>query len=242
MNWSRRLGIRIQRQDWFQRLFGSMLVGYYRFVVWTSRTTLDPADYDTSISSLRPFVMALWHGESLLVPFPIPITWPTKAMTSRSRDGGIVATILQAVGIDPIRASGGRAKGKQSRRGGVAGMLQARDAIRQGHIVCMTADIPKGVPYEVGPGIIALARHAGCAIVPVAVVSSNHIRMRTWDRMAVALPFGRVHGMFGTPITVPEGADDAALEAARLALETELKRIHALAYARVGHPTQGSGT
>jgi lysophospholipid acyltransferase (LPLAT)-like uncharacterized protein len=155
-----------------------------------------------------------------------------KAMTSRSRDGGIVATILEAVGIEPIRASGGRDARKINRRGGAIGLIQARDAIRRGAIVCMTADIPKGKAYEIGQGIVALARHGDCPVIPIAVVSSAHVRLKTWDRMVLALPFGRIHVMFGTPIRVIDGDE----EGARQALQAEMERIHAEAYSRVGRP------
>lgn len=236
--WLRALEVAVTGRAWFQTLIGAAVVAHYRLVYATARPLVRPDDLVRRFDAARPFVMAIWHGESLMVPFAAPVHWPVHAMTSRSKDGGVVAYVLRAVGIQPIRASGrGRGSGdKVSRRGGVAGLIQARDALRAGGIVTMTADVPKGVAYRAGEGIVTLAKLTGAPIVPVAAVCSRHIRLRTWDRFVVALPFGRIAVVMGEPIPVAVDADDAALEAARRAVETELDRLHTLAYAMVGRP------
>jgi lysophospholipid acyltransferase (LPLAT)-like uncharacterized protein len=236
----RTLELAVTGSDWYQALFGSLIVGYYRLVYRTGRVTVLTPDLIARIEATRPFVLALWHGEALMVPFAVEVRWPTSAMTSRSKDGGIVARVLRAVNIEPIRASGrGRGAGsgrKVSSRGGVVGLIQARDALRAGSIVCMTADVPKTVPYQAGEGIVALARLAGRPIVPVAAVNSRQIRVKSWDRMTLALPFGRIAVAMGEPISVAADADADAIEAARRAVEVELTRLHRLAYAAVGKP------
>jgi lysophospholipid acyltransferase (LPLAT)-like uncharacterized protein len=226
-------------RPWFQGLAGRLLVGYFRLVYATARITELTPDISGRFEARRPFIMAIWHGESLMVPFARPVRWPVHAMTSRSKDGGIVAHVLHAVGIEPIRASGrGRGAGPHdvSRRGGVAGLLQARDALKAGGIVTMTADVPKRDAYRAGEGIVTLARLSGAPIVPVAAVCSRHIRFRSWDRIVLALPFGRIALAMGEPVTVAADADDAAREAARQAVEAELNRLHIAAYAAVGRP------
>jgi lysophospholipid acyltransferase (LPLAT)-like uncharacterized protein len=236
-NFTRRLGKRLSGRPWLQDVVGALIVGYYRFVLATSRKLPVDAEEFGRFEAATPVVLALWHGEALMVPFPIAVRWPMRAMTSRSRDGGVIAYVLRAVGIEPIRASGGRAglTGETvSKRGGVAGLIQARDALRAGEIVCMTADVPKGVAYRVGPGIVALARLSGRPIMPVAAVTSRHLRLKTWDRLTIALPFGRIAVRLGEPVTVAADADDAAQEAARQRVEAELNRVHIAAYAAVG--------
>lgn len=236
--WLQAAGAMVTGAAWFQSLVGALVVAYYRLVYATARMTLLTPDVEGRFDAARPFVMAIWHGESLMVPFAAPVRWPVHAMTSRSKDGGVVAHVLRAVGIEPIRASGrGRGSGnKVSQRGGVAGLIQARDALRAGGIVTMTADVPKGVAYRAGAGIVTLGKLTGAPIVPVAAVCSRHIRLGTWDRFVVALPFGRIGIVMGDAIRVPADADDAALEEARRAVEVELDRLHALAYTAVGRP------
>jgi len=49
-------------------------------------------------------------------------------------------------------------------------------------------------------------------------------------------PFGRGLYLWGEPITVARDADDAAVEAARLALEESLNEITGRADVALGHP------
>jgi len=65
----------------------------------------------------------------------------------------------------------------------------------------------------------------------VALASSRRRVVDNWDRSTINLPFSRIAGVVGDPIKVAPDADSVALEAARLALETELNRITEHAYA-----------
>jgi lysophospholipid acyltransferase (LPLAT)-like uncharacterized protein len=59
----------------------------------------------------------------------------------------------------------------------------------------------------------------------------------SWDRYMVPYPFSRGLFLYGDPIWVPREADDAALEAARLELETVLNRLTDQAEADVKRQT-----
>ncbi len=98
----------------------------------------------------------------------------------------------------------------------------------------MTADIPRGTTRKASPGIVTLARLSGRPILPVAFASTRFIRLDTWDRSVVTLPFGR--GMFvaGEIVRVDAGADEEMQEAARMQLETSLNQAYAEAYKIVG--------
>jgi lysophospholipid acyltransferase (LPLAT)-like uncharacterized protein len=78
-----------------------------------------------------------------------------------------------------------------------------------------------------------LARLSGRPIYPVAVATSRRITLKNWDRSAVNLPFGTVAIVVGDPVRVPTDADEAMLEQCRIAVEQQLKRVTARAYAIV---------
>jgi lysophospholipid acyltransferase (LPLAT)-like uncharacterized protein len=105
----------------------------------------------------------------------------------------------------------------------------------------MTADVPK-IARRCGEGIVTLARLSGRPIVPVAVVTSRRKDFDTWDKTFVGLPFGRGAIVLGEPLFVSGDAGPEALEAARLAVEDELDRVHARAYALVGATDPGAKT
>ena len=83
-------------------------------------------------------------------------------------------------------------------------------------------------------GIVTLAKLSGRPIVPMAVVASRRIQFNTWDRASLGLPFSQVIVVAGDYIPVSVEADDAAMEAARLAVQAGLDDAHRRAYAMVG--------
>ena len=85
-------------------------------------------------------------------------------------------------------------------------------------------------------GILTLARFSGRPIVPVAVVTSRHLRFNSWDRACLGLPFGRGAVVFGEPISVPREVEPDEFEAIRQRLEAEMNRVHDRAYTLVGRP------
>ena len=93
----------------------------------------------------------------------------------------------------------------------------------------MTADVPK-VARIAGLGIVKLAQHSGRPIYAVAMASSRRIELDNWDRSAINLPFGRIAIVASNAIKVPQDSNDAALEAARQLVESELNRVTARAY------------
>ena len=119
-----------------------------------------------------------------------------------------------------------------SGKGGLFAFNAAVRALREGHSVAMTADVPK-VSRVAGLGIVKLAQMSGRPIYPVAIATRRRIVLDNWDRTTINLPFSRGAGVAGAPIHVPEDADDATLELARRAVEEALNAVTARAYEMV---------
>ena len=170
----------------------------------------------------------MWHGQHFLTPFIRPTDQPSKVLISRHRDGEINAAAVEALGLGTIRGSG--AHGPDfSGKGGLFAFNAAVRALREGHSVAMTADVPK-VSRVAGLGIVKLAQMSGRPIYPVAVATRRRIVLDNWDRTAINLPFSRVGIAASGPITVPHDSDNAALEVARKRLEDELNTLTKRAY------------
>ena len=71
---------------------------------------------------------------------------------------------------------------------------------RSGHLLVVSCDGPFG-PYRVAkPGVLIVARESGLPIQPWAVAARPPFRLSgRWDRMIVALPFGRLR-VFEAPV------------------------------------------
>ncbi len=148
----------------------------------------------------EPGQLAAFFHESLL-----PAAWYYRdrrytAAVSRSRDGDLVGATLQALGYAaPARGS--------SSRGGSAALRGLLRHLDRGTTVSVLVDGPRGPAHVSKPGIIALARMADRPIQPVAFAASPAIRLRSWDRSLIPLPFARVVCAYGEPLPVPQGGE-----------------------------------
>ncbi len=225
----------IRRNPFVVRMAGSLLSGYLRFVRRTNSITVDPPDCYEVLAAEKPVIIAMWHGQHFMMPFARPEGWAVRVMISRSADGEINAIAAEKLGVKPIRASGSQKRHQLNKRGGVKGFIESLRALRDGQIMALTADVPKGPARIAGLGIVQLAKHSGCPILTMAIASSRNIHLNTWDRASINLPFGRCVIVHGDYIRVPKDADDQALEEARLAVQNSLNNATERAYELVGH-------
>jgi lysophospholipid acyltransferase (LPLAT)-like uncharacterized protein len=230
---------RLGRSRFVQEALGFLLAGYLRFVQRTNRFVREPADLEMAVAGQTPVIVAMWHGQHLMISF----AWPKAiqrmaALISRSGDGGAQAAALRRLGVTPVRGSGGRAE-RARRKGGAPALRELLRQLDDGVSVAMTADVAK-VARVAGLGIVTLARLSGRPIVPIAVTVSRRFDFDSWDRASLGKPFGRGAIIIGDFIRVPPDAGDAGLEAARRAVEEGLDAVHARAYAMVGGRDPGA--
>jgi lysophospholipid acyltransferase (LPLAT)-like uncharacterized protein len=139
------------------------------------------------------------------------------AMVSASRDGALLAEILERFGVQPVR-------GSSSRRGPQA-LLELTSWAARGYDLAITPDGPRGPCYVAQEGIMSLAQLTGLPIVPVSYHLGWKIRPQSWDRFQIPLPFSRCEMILGKPIRVPRETSDAEREQLRQQLEEVLKAI-----------------
>lgn len=212
---------RLGRKPWVQRTLGTTAAGLMRLIMWSRRSTYyQPADIFDRVAADSPIIIAMWHGRHTMMPFIKKPEHRVKALISRHRDGEINATAAERLGIGTIRGSGDHGR-EFHRKGGVGAFREMLDALENGYIVALTADVPK-VSRVAGLGIIKLAQMSGRKIYPVAIDTDRRIELDNWDKTVIHLPFGSFVAVAGDPISVAPGASDDELEAARKTLETNL--------------------
>lgn len=214
-------------------LGGAVASAYIRLVYATSRITTEPRDIEATLFSQHPQIIALWHGQFLMMPKLKPNRPADVAcMVARHGDGELIGAVLKRFGMWLIRGAG--AGTRRRNRGGATALRGAHRALENGTTVAMTADIPPGPARRAGEGIATLAKLSGRPVVPCAMATSRFFALSTWSAFTINLPFSRFSIVLGELITVPADADQAGLEAARLAIETELANVTERAYALVG--------
>ncbi len=170
-----------------------------------------------------PAVGALWHRALF------PATWRYRDAgvaipVSRSPDGERIVAVLDRLGFAPSPRG-------SSSSGGPAALAGAIRAARQGRVLAVLCDGPRGPARRCKPGVLAIARAAGIPLYPLAVAARPAISFRSWDRTLLPLPFARVHFQMGTPIRVASDASRDELEQLRAELERALETLQRLAEA-----------
>jgi hypothetical protein len=184
---------------------------------------------DRFVRNGQAIVFAGLHEGMMLLPFHFRDRRGGVVMVSASRDGDIIAGTIERFGLQPVRGSSGR-------HGGTAlhAMIAALRAspVSAGIIV----DGPRGPALEAKVGALVIARATGLPVVPGTWWSSRLLRVKSWDRTIVPLPFTRIVFAFEEAICVPPDATDADLEMHRAELTRRLLGARARAQAACGVP------
>lgn len=219
---------RIARARATQQVVGRLAAEYLRFVWKTTRVAYDPPDLYDRLNPELPAIIAVWHGQHLMVPFMRRPEHRATVLISRHRDGEINAIVAHSLGSETIRGSGSHGTDFH-RKGGVGAFRAMLMALADGCNVVMTPDVPK-VARVSGMGVVKLAAASGRPIIPVAFVNKRRIVLDNWDKTTIALPFGRGIIAIGDFVRVAADADDAALEAARQRVDDSLNAVTQRAY------------
>ena len=162
----------------------------------------------------EPRIYVYWH-EFVLPAVGLYRDRPIHPFASQSFDGELISRAMHRLGLGPC------ARGSSS-RGGAQGLLELKKFLDQGEHVSITVDGPRGPRRRAQLGAVKLAQLSGRALVPFGIASRPALRLRSWDRMLLPLPWmgGRVH--FGEAIYVPRAAE---LEASLAVLQGALDQL-----------------
>lgn len=206
----------------------------FRTVRW--RHVGDPADLDRL--GREAAIIAFWHE---CLPC-MPMLWrrvrergiaaggPREAhvLISRHRDGQLISRIVARFGLVTVAGSSGREKqGRRSERGGAAGFRRLLALLRSGQHVGITPDGPRGPAHQVQLGVAQLAAVSGAPVTPCAVATRPALRLPSWDRMALPLPFGRGAIVVLPHVVVGRDAAAASVPAIGAALDEAMRQARA---------------
>ena len=200
---------------------------YIPLLRWTGRWHIEREDIPESFRKEgKPFILSFWHGRILMMPYCWRRTDLTNMLISSHRDGRLISQTVKHFDIESVVGS--------ASKGGAQATLRLIRLMREGGIVGITPDGPRGPRMRVSEGTIALARLSGAPILPTTYSSRRRRVVNSWDRFIVALPFS--HGVFlwGDPIYVPRDADAETMEAKRLEVEEAMNALADRADALMG--------
>jgi len=182
---------------------------YIRLVALTSRVVEHHREIaDNLIRGNGNFIFAFWHSRQFFLGYARRNDH-IKVLVSESADGEYIARVIRFFGMDTVRGS--------TSRGGARALVRLKGALRQGWLVGITPDGPRGPAGVAQQGVIALAQKSGLPIIPLSFGAARAKVFNSWDRYVVPYPFNRIAVTYGDPIHIMPGDNprEAALLVAR---------------------------
>lgn len=209
--------------------------GYIRLCWITTRWKVEgEASARALLDGGAPIVAPLWHGRLFFAVCCAPPGRRIVGVISNNRDGDLIAGILGRFGVDAVRGSSADPRKREKDKGGGRAFAGGLAALRDGAILVLTPDGPRGPRMRAQPGVAALALAAGATVAPIAISTRNGKFARSWDRFLIPRPFDRGAVLYGAPIPPPTGSDAESLDAHRLRIETALNDLTRRADEMVG--------
>jgi lysophospholipid acyltransferase (LPLAT)-like uncharacterized protein len=200
-----------------------MYMAWMWFVFRTSRVETIGLD----IEELRPAyggaVGALWHDEVVTVAYAFR-RFHGHTLASTGDFGELIARLLRLCNFTVFR--GGSSSGRSRRSTDVLDDMIRCMNETPNVIYGITVDGSNGPPYRVKKGACVVATRCQKPIFTERTWFRSYLRLPSWDRTLVPMPFNRiVHGFAGPFLPPPVNSGEEALEEFRARIESELLEL-----------------
>jgi lysophospholipid acyltransferase (LPLAT)-like uncharacterized protein len=218
-------------------LLPRLYVAYMSFVWATSRVDTNGFNYLHEISQKYDGAVALlWHEEVFTVAYAYGrgcFDFQPHTLASVGTSGEIITRMLKLCGYVVFRG-GSSSKASRRRAGVLPAMIEHMQDNRE-VTYGITVDGSQGPAYRMKLGGVIIARECRRPIALVRTWFKRSLRLGTWDRTAIPLPFNRIKYYIEGPYHVPDDAgDEAALQRFLLLLEDDLIDMAAESYREMG--------
>lgn len=230
------LGKRFLESPLARALVGLAVRAYRPLLFGGTRTLVDPR-LTRLMRSKEPAVFVCWHQDLLLTVGYLSrfgVRRRAHALASASRDGGLAAAAIEALGFQPSVRGSSAGRGASALR-----RLERLATDRRPASLVVVGDGPRPPARDLKPGALHLARTSGR---PIWLVRSSwwpdRRLERTWAKFHLVRPGTAGVIVADGPIWIASDADREELERVRLEVKGRLdalaERGDALARRRAG--------
>jgi len=200
--------IRVQKSTRVQNALRGLFSAYVNFSFRTIRwERIGFESFEADIARGIPRVLCCWHERLIFTPYLRDWTdHKLTVMASGHADARIASANLvqRGIGLIELDTSGNNA----------LALRAAVAALRAGGSVGITVDGPFGPARQAKPGALVIAGLAGVQAAPCTYAVRRSIRLGTWDRFVVPLPWTRGVLAVGDGITPPRRMTEVDTDAA----------------------------
>jgi len=144
-------------------------------------------------SEKQNFVLAFWHG-TMLLPWYLHGNPSFAALTSKSKDGDLLAKILKKWNYEVVRGS--------SSIGGDVALGIMIDYAKNDYSIAITPDGPRGPRHKFKAGAIITAKKVNVPIVLAGVGYKKRKVLKNWDTFEVPLFYSSAKIIYSDPIYI----------------------------------------
>jgi len=149
-------------------------------------------------SEKQNFVLAFWHG-TMLLPWYLHGNPSFAALTSKSKDGDLLAKILRKWNYEVVRGS--------SSVGGDVALGIMIDYTKNNYSLAITPDGPRGPRHKFKAGAVITAKKANVPIVLSGIGYKKRKVLKNWDKFEVPFFFSSAKIIYSDPIYVSKELD-----------------------------------
>ena len=141
----------------------------------------------------QKFVLAFWHG-SMLLPWYLQRYKNFAGLTSKSKDGDLLARVLNLWRYNVVRGS--------STEGGEIALGILLYYAKNGYSISITPDGPLGLYRKMKAGAIITAKKSGLPLVLIGVGFKRKSNLKSWDKFTVPKLFTKATVIYSNPIRI----------------------------------------
>ena len=144
-------------------------------------------------SKNQNYVLAFWHG-TMLLPWYLHGAPTFAALTSKSKDGDLLAKILKKWKYQVVRGS--------SSTGGDVALGIMVDYARNKYSIAITPDGPRGPRHKFKAGAVVTAKKTKIPVVLAGVAFKKKKILSNWDKFEIPYFFTTANVFYSEPIYV----------------------------------------
>ena len=204
------------RQDSLRFIGHFVLVHLVNVLCKTLRITqINKIVIDDLEKANKNYVLAFWHG-SMLLPWYIHRGKKLIALTSKSKDGDLLARVLKNWKYGVIRGS--------SSTGGDVALGIMVDYGKNKHSITITPDGPRGPRHKLKAGAVITAKKSGLPLILTGVGIERKRSLNSWDMFFIPNFFTKATLIYSDPIYVEK--DLSYEETSQVISNCEIKLNH----------------
>lgn len=195
------------KRKFIQNILVGILRAYLKLALKTTRWQFDintEAYPLLTCQYVEPALVVLWHEYLTLGS---RLWWwglsqnpnlQFYVLISRNREGRLISQLINPWRIQTVQGSSNK-RGQD--KGGAGAFRELLKHTKAGHVIAITPDGPRGPRHQCHEGVLKLALLSKRKIVPMGA-HCHSIRLNTWDKLVIPLPFGKGKIVCGQPVSV----------------------------------------